>query len=137
MNMQLHTAPQTLINPWQWQNKMGFSQAIEVTASNSTLYLSGQAAIDEEGNPQSLDMHGQLQACFDNLETVLKQAGYSLKHVVRVNYYTTSISDFFQAYGGAISRLSEQGCQPSSTLLEVKALAFPQLLIEIEATAVK
>lgn len=135
--MQLHTAQQTLINPWEWQHKLGFSQAVEVTASTSTLYLSGQAAMDEQGNPQALDMHGQLKACLDNLETVLEQAGYSLKHLVRINYYTTSVNDFFQAYGQAISRLQEKGSQPSCTLLEVKALAFPQLLLEIEATAVK
>ncbi|WP_420149666.1 RidA family protein [Spirosoma sp.] len=126
----------SIINPWQWQNKLGYAQAVEVAHATHTLYCAGQAAMDAEGNPVRADMSSQITSCFDNLETVLQQAGYSLTDVIRLNYYTTSIPDFFAAYGQVISRLSAAGCTPSSTLVEIKALAFPGLMIEIEATAV-
>ena len=125
------------INPWNWQDNLGYAQAVEIAAPTHTLYCAGQAAMDADGRPVAADMSGQLKLSFDNLEAVLQQAGYSLANVVRLNFYTTSIEQFFAAYGEVIGRLAVAGCVPSSTLLEVKALAFPELMVEIEATAVK
>jgi len=91
-----------------------------------------------EGRPlHEGDMRAQIRQALDNLEEVLRSAGLSLSDVVRLNYYTTDIESFFAAYEVALSRLQEAGIQPSSTLLGVSRLAFPELLIEIEATAVK
>ncbi len=126
-----------MINPWKWQDNLGYSQAIEVSHATHTLYCAGQAAMDAEGRPVAADMAGQIRLSFDNLETVLHQSGYALKNVVRLNFYTTSIEQFFAAYGAVMGRLGAAGCLPSSTLTEVKALAFPELIIEIEATAVR
>ena len=72
----------------------------------------------------------------DNLATVLREAGFELSDVVRLNYYTTDIDRFLEAYGGLTTRLAESGCRPASTLLGVTGLAFPELMVEIEATAV-
>ena len=82
------------------------------------------------------DMGTQIAQAFDNLETVLREAGLGLSDVVRLNYYTTDLDRFFEAYEVVASRLAESGCRPSSTLLGVASLAFPELLAEIEATAV-
>ena len=73
----------------------------------------------------------------DNLEIVLGQAGYNLADVVRLNYYTTDVDGFLAEFDMAKSRLAEAGCRPSSTLLGVTRLAYPELLVEIEATAAK
>lgn len=127
----------SMSNPWQWQNQLGYAQAVEVAQATHTLYCAGQTAMDAEGKPIVADMSGQISSRFDNLETVLQQAGYSLSSVVRLNFYTTSIEQFFAAYSQVISRMSTGSCMPASTLTEVRALAFPQLLIEIEATAVR
>lgn len=127
----------TIINPWKWQDQLGYAQAVETAHSTHTLYCAGQAAMDAEGRPVTDDMGGQISLSFDNLETVLKQAGYTLGNVVRLNFYTTSIAQFFANYGQVIGRLKPAGCTPSSTLIEVKSLAFPELMVEIEATAVK
>jgi enamine deaminase RidA (YjgF/YER057c/UK114 family) len=116
---------------------MGFSQAIEVIHATRTLYCSGQAAMNEEGLPNATSMEEQLLSSLYNLETVLNSAGYQLSDVVRLNYYTTSVEEFFAAYGAIAQRLSQSQCKPSSTLVEVKALAHPRLKIELEATAVK
>ena len=60
-----------------------------------------------------------------------------LADVTRLNYYTTDVDKFFESHGFIKDRLSRAGCQPSGTLLGIARLAFPGLLIEIEATAVK
>jgi len=66
----------------------------------------------------------------------LREAGAELSDVVRLNIYTTDVDRFFEAYGATAGRLAEAGCRPASTLLGVTRLAYPELLVEIEATAV-
>ncbi|GAB3949907.1 RidA family protein [Spirosoma harenae] len=126
----------TIINPWQWQDQLGYAQAVEVPGGSNTLYCAGQAAMNAQGQPVEGSMSEQIELCLNNLDAVLEKAGYAFQNVVRLNFYTTSIEQFFAAYGQVIDRLKRSGCTPSSTLTEVQALAFPQLKVEIEATAV-
>jgi enamine deaminase RidA (YjgF/YER057c/UK114 family) len=131
-------AQQRKVNPWEWQNQIGFSQAIEVAGASHVLQCAGQTAMDADGRPAHVgDMRGQVTLALDNLETVLAKAGYSLADVTRLNYYTTDVQGLFGAFDIVRARLGAAGCQPASTLLGVAALAFPELLVEIEATAVK
>ena len=125
------------INPWTWQDNLGFVQATEISGVQRQLLCSGQTSIDADGNPiHAGDMAGQVNEALDNLETVLSQAGYSMSDVVRLNYYTTDVDSFFEVYAqSVIQRLSDSGCLVPATLLGVSRLAFPELLIEIEATA--
>ena len=61
------------------------------------LYCAGQTSVDASGAPlHAGDMAAQLTQAFDNLETVLKAAGLTLGHVVRLNYYTRDVPAFFQ-----------------------------------------
>jgi enamine deaminase RidA (YjgF/YER057c/UK114 family) len=129
---------QRKVNPWDWQNQLAYSQAIEVAGGSRVLYCAGQASVDEHGRPlHAGDMRRQVDMAFQNLETVLKTAGFALADVIRLNYYTTDVDKFFESHDIVKDRLSRAGCQPSGTLLGVGRLAFPELLIEIEATAVK
>lgn len=129
---------QRKVNPWAWQDQFAFSQAIEVTGASRVLYCAGQTSVDEQGRPLHVgDMRKQLERAFQNLETVLKTAGFTLADVTRLNYYTTDVDKFFESHDIVTTRLSQAGCQPSGTLLGIARLAFPGLLIEIEATAVK
>ncbi len=82
------------------------------------------------------DMRAQMALALDNLEAVLREAGLTLADVVRLNYYTTDVDALFGAYDSVMERLAGAGCRPASTLLGVARLAFPELLVEIEATAV-
>lgn len=127
-----------VINPWKWQDQFGFVQAIEVTGAQRTLICSGQASQAGDGAPiHAGDMQAQTTQALDNLETVLKQAGFKLSDVVRMNIYTTDVDRFLaegvEAWG---ARLAESGCQPTATLLGITRLGYPELLIEFEATAV-
>ena len=127
-----------VINPWTWQDALGFVQAIEVSGTERVLVCSGQASVDADGNPlHEGDMTAQLAQSLDNLETVLTGAGFELSDVVRLNSYTTDIQAFFEAWEAMAPRMAKAGGRVASTLLGVTSLAFPELLVEIEATAVK
>ena len=129
---------QRKINPWKWQDQYGFSQAIETTNANRVLYCAGQASVDDNGKPvHAGDMRKQIDQAFQNLETVLKASGYGLANVVRLNYYTTDVEAFLAAGDVVGGRLAAAQSQPPGTLLGVAKLAFPGLMIEIEATAAK
>ena len=126
-----------IINPWTWQDNFGFVQANEVTGAKRVLYCAGQASTDAEGRPvHPEDMAAQLRQSLDNLERVLREAGLDLSNVVRLNLYTTDVDRFLASFRVAIERFGETGCRPVCTLLGVTRLAFPELLVEIEATAV-
>ncbi len=126
------------INPWTWQDQYGFVQANEVTDGKQVLYCAGQTSIDADGNSAHPgDMAAQLTLALDNLETVLEASGYALSDVVRLNIYTTDVDQLIASIGPAAERLATANCRYASTLLGVARLAFPELLVEIEATAVK
>jgi enamine deaminase RidA (YjgF/YER057c/UK114 family) len=132
------TMERKTINPWKWQDQLGFVQANSISGFQNVLICSGQTAMDEDGKPSHQgDMGAQLGMALDNLETVLRQAGYTLADIVRLNYYTTDIDAFFESYELVTTRLREARCKPASTLLGVQRLAFPELLVEIEATAAR
>jgi enamine deaminase RidA (YjgF/YER057c/UK114 family) len=125
-----------VINPWTWQDGLGFVQAREVSGAERVVYCAGQSAVDPDGNVlHEGDMRGQLKRSLDNVETVLAEAGLGLADVVRLNYYTTDVDAFFESYDAVTSRLAEAGARVSSTLLGITRLAQPALLVEIEATA--
>jgi enamine deaminase RidA (YjgF/YER057c/UK114 family) len=127
---------QRKINPWKWQDQYGFSQGIETTNASRVLYCAGQASVDDTGKPvHAGDMRKQIEQAFHNLETVLKAAGFTLANLVRLNYYTTDVEAYLAA--GDVVGKCLAGAQPPGTLLGVAKLAFPGLMIEIEATAAK
>ncbi len=126
-----------IVNPWTWQDQMGYVQATDVSGAQRTIFLAGQGSVDEDGAPvHPGDMEAQLNQTLDNVETVLREAGAGLSDVVRLNIYTTDVNGFFEVFGGVAGRLAQASCRPASTLLGVTRLAYPEMLVEIEATAV-
>ena len=130
-----------IINPWTWTDHYGVAQAVEITGASRTLICSGQIAVDAEGQPlHAGDMKAQLKLALDNLETVLRQADYTFSDVVRLNVYTTDMDAFVAEVaesGILFTRLREARCRPVLTGVGVTRLAFPELMVEIEATAMK
>lgn len=123
------------VNPWAWSEAFGFSQAVEIKNYDRVLVCSGQTSVDENGGPlHAGDMTAQVGQALDNLETVLKDAGMDLQNVVRLNFYTTDVDAFFAASPAIAARFG--GNKPAGTLLGVARLAFPPLMIELEALAV-
>lgn len=128
----------TPINPWQWSVQLGFNQAELVEGADEVLYLSGQSAVDADGAPQHAgDMAAQVTMALDNLEAVLAEADMDLSNVVRLNTYTTDVDAMFANYGLLAERFGAAGVQPPGSLLGVARLAYPELMVELEATAVR
>jgi enamine deaminase RidA (YjgF/YER057c/UK114 family) len=125
-----------IINPWTWRDRFGFVQANDVTGAVRTLHCAGQTSVDESGEPvYAGDMGAQVSQALDNVETVLRDAGLTLADV-RLDYYTTDVDRFLPEGGPVLgARFRQSGCRPASTLLGVTRLARPELLVEIEATA--
>jgi enamine deaminase RidA (YjgF/YER057c/UK114 family) len=125
-----------IVNPWTWQDAFGFVQANDVRGSQRLLICSGQTSVDADGKPlHPGDMRAQLLQAIDNVETVLKAAGLTLENVVRLNIYTTDVDGVLAVLDAAGPRLAAARCRFASTLLGVTRLAFPDLLVELEATA--
>ncbi len=99
------------------------------------IILSGQASIDRQGNVVGAgDFDAQAEQVFDNLEFVLGVAGSSFENVINVNIYVTDMS-----YFPKVMELREKYFvppYPADTIVEVNALALPELMIEIQAIAV-
>jgi enamine deaminase RidA (YjgF/YER057c/UK114 family) len=127
----------TAVNPWSWSAAFGFDQAELVDGHQRLLVCSGQTAVDSDGSPQHPgDMAAQLGLALDNLEAVLAGAGMTLANVVRLNVYTTDVDALLEHLATVTDRFSTADARFASTLLGVTRLAAPELLVELEATAV-
>lgn len=125
-----------IINPWQWQDGRSYVQAVEVKKAEGTLYCSGQAAVHADGSSSTGDMKSQLIEALENLETVISEAGYECKGIVRLNIYTTSTAELWPHFPIFQDWIARHGIKQALTLLEVKSL-FETLTVELEATVVK
>ncbi|MFC5995767.1 RidA family protein [Pseudonocardia hispaniensis] len=97
--------------------------------------LSGQGAIDERGQLVGIgDFEAQAAGTLDNIENVLRAAGSGLDRVVKVTIYLTDMAANF----GKVVQLRERWGRPypADTIVEVSALAIPELLLEIDVIAV-
>lgn len=128
----------TIVNPWDWQDALGYSQAVVVENTRRTMYVAGQCSIDAQGVPQHAgDIAAQTQLAMDNVETVLAAGGMSLADVIRLDIYTTDLEQYF-ARGHAIvaGRCHAHGRVPAGGIVaQVAALAMPPLMVEIVVTA--
>lgn len=123
-------------NPWTWQDARNYAQAVEVTNVTGTLYVSGQTAISSDGISSDADMRTQITLAIKNLETVIVQAGYEVKNIVRLNVYSTSSDEFFEGFDILQQWISNNDIKQALTFLEVSKL-FETLKVELEATVVK
>ena len=125
-----------IINPWKWQDDRSYVQAVEIKHAESTLYCSGQAAVNADGESSTADMRSQLIQAIQNLEQVINEAGYECKNIVRLNVLTTSSEELFTCFDVFQNWITKHGIRQASTLFEVPGL-FETLKVELEATVVK
>ena len=129
------TASTTAVNPWTWQDQMGFSQGILVEGATRTLYAAGQGSVDTDGRPvHAGDMPAQVGQCLDNVETVLAAAGMTVHDVVRYDVFTTDIDAYFPA-SGLVAQWFGSPAPAGGVLVQVDRLAHPEMLVEIRVTA--
>lgn len=124
------------INPWQWQDTRNYVQAVEVKNVTGTLYCAGQAAVHADGTSSNADMKTQLLLAIQNLEQVIREAGYECRNIVRLNVLTTSSAELWPCFDVLQNWIGLHSIKQATTLFEVPAL-FETLKIELEATVVK
>ena len=99
-----------------------------------TIFVSGQLARDRHGNVVGTgDMRAQIRQVGENIKAALAAAGATLSDIVKATTYVTDIEEFFRHVD---VRMEYFGALPASTTVEVRRLAHPDLLVEIEVIAV-
>jgi 2-iminobutanoate/2-iminopropanoate deaminase len=107
---------------------------VVVVEGKKTIFVSGQLARDTAGNVVGAhDMRAQLRQVGENIKAALGAAGATLADIVKTNTYVTDIEEFFKHVD---IRMEYFGALPTSTTVEVRRLAHPDLMVEIEVIAV-
>jgi enamine deaminase RidA (YjgF/YER057c/UK114 family) len=97
--------------------------------------VAGTTALDENGNAVGIDdPYQQTKFIFAKIEKALISAGASLKDIVRTRMFVTDIS-WWEEVGRAHGEYFKE-IKPASTMVEVKSLINPEMLVEIEVTAI-
>ena len=124
-------------NPTPWLQHFGLHHGVEVSGATRTLYLSGQTASDADGAPlHPGDLVAQYASAWQCLMDALAPAGMDASNLVRLNFHTTDVAGFMEQAEAITAHHTGAGATIASTLLGVQALYHPDIMIEIEATAV-
>ena len=122
----------------EFLNPVGTSFSNVVTVSHGgikTIHISGQVGF--AGNDVPEDFGQQVENAFANLRQELANAGADFTDIIKTNIYIVNLdSEKLAAYSSIRAQHFPQENPPASTLVGVSALVFPNLLVEIEATAV-
>lgn len=115
--------------------RYGFSQAV-VVRGGTRVVLSGQVGVDASERTVAPDLAAQTAAAFDNIASILREAGGELAHVVILRLYIVESARGEQRCIGEMLRARFPVDPPATSWIVVSGLSEPQWLIEIEAEAV-
>ena len=112
-----------------------YSHVVAVEGGGRQIFVAGQLARDRDGNCVGPgDMRAQIEQVGRNIEACLKAAGAGLADIVKTNTYVTDIEEFFRHVDVRMRYFGP--AMPTSTTVEVRRLAGPDFLVEIEAVAI-
>jgi enamine deaminase RidA (YjgF/YER057c/UK114 family) len=123
---------QNISSGTKWEDIVGYSRAVKI---DNLVFVAGTTAVDEQNQVVGPgDPYAQAKFIFQKIEKALRQAGATLKDVVRTRMFVTDIRQWEQI--GRAHGEFFRDVKPAATMVEVKALISPDLLVEVEVTAV-
>lgn len=115
-----------------WEREFGYSRAVRV---DRFVYVSGTTATDGTGGVVGVgDAYAQTVQALGNIRVALRAAGAGMEDVVRTRIYVTDLGE--EAKVARAHREIFEEIRPAATIVEVRRLISPELLVEIEAEAV-
>jgi enamine deaminase RidA (YjgF/YER057c/UK114 family) len=125
-------ATQRVFTGAPWEKAVGYCRAVRAGAS---VYVSGTAPVAPDGSVHAPgDAYAQARRCFEIAIAAMRELGASPEHVVRTRMYVTDIrrwADYGRAHAEAFG-----AHPPATSMVEVKSLIDPAMLIEVEVDAV-
>ncbi len=116
----------------KWEDIVGYSRAVRV---GNIVEIAGTTSVDENGHIYGgNNAYKQTIYILDKIEHYLNKAGASINDVVRTRMYVTDINDW-ESIGKAHGEFFKD-IKPVASMVEVSKLISPELLVEIEVTAI-
>ena len=116
----------------KWEREVGYCRAVR---AGNLVYVTGTAAVNEDGSTHAPgDAYAQAKRCFEIIRDALRDLHADLDCAVRTRMFVTDISKW-QDFGRAHREFLGEH-PPATTMVEVKSLIAPDMLIEIELDAV-
>ncbi len=123
---------QNISSGGKWEDIVGYSRAVRI---GNIIEVAGTTAADDNGEVIGKgDMYAQTKYIFEKMEKALQEAGASMSDVVRTRMFVTDISKWEEA--GKAHGEFFRTIKPASTMVEISGLINPEMLIEIEISAV-
>jgi enamine deaminase RidA (YjgF/YER057c/UK114 family) len=115
-----------------WEPVVGYARAVQ---AGEVIYVSGTTGTDPSGKVLAPgDAYSQAKQAIENIKNALSRLGLTLEHVVRTRIYVTDIDQWQEVARAHAEAFGE--VHPASTLVGVTRLVDPNMIVEIEATAV-
>lgn len=114
-----------------WEQKVGYSRAVRV---DNLIEVAGTTAVNNGQVIGKDDPYLQTKFILQKIAGVLKDLGAGMEHAIRTRMYVVNINDW-EAIGKAHAEFFSE-VKPAATMVEVKSLIHPDLLVEIEVTAI-
>ena len=132
----------TAVNPWDWGLPFHMNQGELLEGVTRQLRCSGQVAVKPDPTSEygfsvigADDLREQMRVALANVDAVLTEAGMERSDIVHLTMFTTDPDGVLANWDVYVEWVSAAGIMPTQSMIGVKRLVLPELMIEIEATA--